>query len=60
MEVFLACTVRVPGIEEGADDRQAVRWSSQEEGLDPAVIECFHNSWEEVSHGGGGNDTQDV
>ena len=58
MEIPLPCSVGMPGIEEGGNDPEDVRWNSQEQGVDIAVAESPNDCGKKVGHSSGRNETE--
>lgn len=48
VQVPLACTIRVPGVEERRADCEHIRWCGEAQTLDVSVSECLDDGREEI------------
>lgn len=51
MEVALAGSIGMPGVDECGYDTKDVGWNSKQKGLDVRVAQCADDSREEIGHG---------
>jgi len=59
VEEAFAGSVCVPGVQEGGDDCEDVRWCCEKEGVDVVVVQGLYDGWKEISDGSGGDDSKE-